>query len=154
MDRLSAYAAREAETETAEEKAKNEEDATAKLLEQLKLQKEEREAKANAAEQTNGEEVGGESNNEAPSESEPVPTKTEPPSTTDGAGEVNGIASKRRSIPENVKLFEIFHEQVVSLVKMQRLPIQDITALLVSLANLALSVPHVSGRILQDTNQV
>ena len=136
MDRLSAYAAREAEVETSEEKVKNEEDATTKLLERLKIQKEEKEAKANVKEQTNGEAANGESHNET--SSEPAPSDVEPSNTTDGAAEVNGTPSKCRSIPENVKLFEIFHEQVISLVKMQRLPIQDITALLVSLANLAL----------------
>lgn len=47
-------------------------------------------------------------------------------------------ATKGRGIPENVKLYEIFYEQVVNLVNAQRLPIQDTTALLVSLANLAL----------------
>ncbi|KAI9661111.1 MAG: Vacuolar protein sorting-associated protein 35 [Bathelium mastoideum] len=138
MDRLSAYAAREAEAETPEEKAKNEEEATAKLFERLKIQKEEKEAKANAAEQTNGEATDGEVHNDAPPE--PTPLSPEPPSTADGTTEVNGTASKRRNIPDNVRLFEIFHEQVISLVKMQRLPIQDITALLVSLANLALNI--------------
>ena len=140
MDRLSAYAAREAGTETSEEKSKSEEDATAKLMERLKIQKQEKEARERTAEQNNDGAEGEEPHNEARSESEPAPSNAEPPGSTDGASEVNGAASKHRSIPENVRLFEIFYEQVISLVKMQRLPIQDITALLVSLANLALSV--------------
>ena len=148
MDRLSAYAARESEAETAEEKVKNEEEATTKLFERLRIQKEEKEAKSAAAEQTNGEAADGESHEEAAPESaapesgapESAISDTDAPAATDGTSEINGTASKRRNIPENVKLFEIFHEQVISLVKMQRLPIQDITALLVSLANLALWV--------------
>ena len=39
-----------------------------------------------------------------------------------------------------MKLYEIFYDQVVNLVHAQRLPIQDTTALLVSLANLALKI--------------
>jgi vacuolar protein sorting-associated protein 35 len=52
--------------------------------------------------------------------------------------EPDEAVEKRRGIPSNVKLFEIFHEQVQTLVKMQRLAIQDTIGLLVSLANLAL----------------
>lgn len=47
---------------------------------------------------------------------------------------------KFRGIPENVRLFEVFWQQVVELIKARPdLPIQDITALLVSLINLSLS---------------
>ncbi|KAG9088275.1 Vacuolar protein sorting-associated protein 35, partial [Ceratobasidium sp. 392] len=47
---------------------------------------------------------------------------------------------KFRGIPEDVKLFEVFWQQVVELIKARPdLSIQDITALLVSLINLALS---------------
>jgi len=47
---------------------------------------------------------------------------------------------KFRGIPENVKLFEVFWEQVVELIKARPdLSIQDVTALLVSLTNLSLS---------------
>lgn len=60
-------------------------------------------------------------------------------STEEGAPtEADGEIQKKRGIPNNVKLFEIFNEQVQTLVKMQRLPIQDTIGLLVSLANLAL----------------
>ncbi|KAI9693568.1 MAG: Vacuolar protein sorting-associated protein 35 [Bogoriella megaspora] len=139
MDRLSAYAAREAEAESPDEKVKNEEEATASLFERLKLKKEEEEETKKQAEQTNGEAADGEiSQNETPSESVLKAVEEAPPS--DKPPEANGTLSKRRNIPENVKLFEVFHEQVISLIKMQRLPIQDITALLVSLANLALNI--------------
>ncbi|PWN53739.1 vacuolar protein sorting-associated protein 35 [Violaceomyces palustris] len=47
---------------------------------------------------------------------------------------------KFRGIPEDVRLFEVFWEQVVQLIRARPdLSIQDITALLVSLANLSLS---------------
>jgi vacuolar protein sorting-associated protein 35 len=71
-------------------------------------------------------------------------TPTEASSTTavsiadTEATETDSAVEKKRGIPSNVKLFEIFHEQVQTLVKMQRLPIQDTIGLLVSLANLAL----------------
>jgi vacuolar protein sorting-associated protein 35 len=136
MDRLSAYAAREAEGESPEEKAKNEEEATSQLFEKLKLQKEAKESQTTESENTNGETADGEEAQEEPP-SQPESTPEQAPEN-DEKEQVNGTNSKRRNIPENVKLFEVFHEQVISLIKMQRLPIQDITALLVSLANLAL----------------
>jgi vacuolar protein sorting-associated protein 35 len=46
--------------------------------------------------------------------------------------------NKIRGIPDDIKLFEVFHEQVMSLVKLQRLQLWDTIALLVSLTNLAL----------------
>ncbi|GAC72487.1 membrane coat complex Retromer, subunit VPS35 [Moesziomyces antarcticus T-34] len=47
---------------------------------------------------------------------------------------------KFRGIPEDVRLFEVFWEQIVQLIRARPdLSIQDITALLVSLANLSLS---------------
>ncbi|CAD7059986.1 unnamed protein product [Tilletia caries] len=51
---------------------------------------------------------------------------------------------KFRGIPENLRLFEMFWEQIVQLIRARPdLSIQDITALLVSLTNLSLSCyPH------------
>ncbi|SPO37012.1 related to vacuolar protein-sorting protein VPS35 [Pseudozyma flocculosa] len=47
---------------------------------------------------------------------------------------------KFRGIPEDVRLFEVFWEQIVQLIRARPdLSVQDITALLVSLANLSLS---------------
>jgi vacuolar protein sorting-associated protein 35 len=55
-------------------------------------------------------------------------------------GEASSGVRKFRGIPENVRLFEVFWQQVVELIKARPdLPIQDITALLVSLINLSLS---------------
>ncbi|ORX91800.1 vacuolar protein sorting-associated protein 35 [Basidiobolus meristosporus CBS 931.73] len=51
----------------------------------------------------------------------------------------NGV-KRVRGIPEDVKLFEVFWEQIVELIKARPdISIQDITALLVSLAHLSLS---------------
>ena len=142
MDRLSAYAQREAESESLEQRKKTEEESIAQLLERMRIAKEKKAvepepAPTPAPAQQNGdtaetqpgpEEDSAESSTTAVSVADTEQTETE----TDGATE------KRRGILNNVKLFEIFHEQVQTLVKMQRLPIQDTIGLLVSLANLAL----------------
>jgi vacuolar protein sorting-associated protein 35 len=49
-------------------------------------------------------------------------------------------AKKKRGIPENVPLYEIFFGQVKNLVQAQHLPIQHTIALCVSLTNLALNI--------------
>jgi vacuolar protein sorting-associated protein 35 len=137
MDRLSSYAQREAETESPEQRKKTEEESIAQLLEQMRIAKEKKEAEPESAPtQQNGEP------SEAQADAEETPTEassTTAVSVADTeATETDGAVEKRRGIPSNVKLFEIFHEQVQTLVKMQRLPIQDTIGLLVSLANLAL----------------
>jgi vacuolar protein sorting-associated protein 35 len=138
MDRLSAYAAREAETEGSDNKQANEQEAVTALLEKLKVTKEKAEA-SGAKQSENGQDANGE-NGETTEEPTSTDTPAEAPSTEATDGKTNGEETKSRGIPDNIKLFEIFHEQVINLVSMQRLPIQDITALLVSLANLALSI--------------
>jgi vacuolar protein sorting-associated protein 35 len=158
MDRLSAYATREAEALSDEQRRRAEEEATVRLLEGIRISKEEDTKKQ---QQHNGDinpnidrpfsaapseatTVVGESairsGSAAPSEA-----LSEAPTLTDNAslGAYNTAITNRdvtesHGIPESVKLFEIFYEQVVNLVKMQRLPIQDTIALLVSLINLAL----------------
>ena len=138
MDRLSAYAAREAETEGTENKQANEQEAVTALLEKLKVTKESAQAPSPKPAE-NGQDANGE-NGETTEESTSTETPAETPSTEITDGQTNGETKKSRGIPDNIKLFEIFHEQVINLVSMQRLPIQDVTALLVSLANLALSI--------------
>jgi vacuolar protein sorting-associated protein 35 len=138
MDRLSAYAAREAENEGSDNKQANEQEAVTALLEKLKVTKEKAEA-SGTKQAENGQDANGE-NGETTEEPTSTETPAEAPSTEGTDGKTNGEETKSRGIPDNIKLFEIFHEQVINLVSMQRLPIQDITALLVSLANLALSI--------------
>lgn len=139
MDRLSAYAAREAEPLSQEDKEKSEEEAISTLLEKLKLMKDAKPAEGDAKPK-NGEEPV-ESANGTPAEDSAKTSDTKAKGTASDAHArlVNG-SHKPRGIPDHVRLFEIFHEQVVSLASVQRLPIQDITALLVSLSNLSLNI--------------
>lgn len=149
MDRLSAYAAREAEAHPAEDREKAEEEAIANLLEKVRLSKEKRPAEP-APSETNGERASMETNGTertlVPSQSDggestisKAETETAPePETSNGADD--SVDKKNRGIPENVKLYEIFFDQVMNLVNAQHLSIQDTTALLVSLTNLALNV--------------
>lgn len=136
MDRLSSYAARESEQEPPDQRLKTEEEAALKLLEELRISKETGTEPAHNGDAASHIESVADST--APSESTAVEqsenVETESPETAKEDGDVK----KNRGIPENVKLFEIFYEQVAALVKMQRLPIQDTIALLVSLTNLAL----------------
>ena len=138
MDRLSSYAQREAESESPEQRKKTEEESIAQLLEQMRIAKEKKAAEPEPAPAV---EQNGDSS-EAPAESEETPTEASSVTAVAEAGtdvpESDEAIEKKRGIPSNVKLFEIFHEQVQTLVKMQRLPIQDTIGLLVSLANLAL----------------
>lgn len=146
MDRLSAYAQRESETESPEQRKKTEEESIANLLEQLKLAKDTKKIEpASPTGQQNGdasgeEQSGAEAASSASSTTAVSKAETETDTETETT-ETSGEIEKSRGIPKNIKLFEIFHEQVATLVKMQRLTIQDTIGLLVSLANLALYVP-------------
>jgi vacuolar protein sorting-associated protein 35 len=143
MDRLSAYAQRESESESPEQRKKTEDEAISKLLEQLKIQKENKpaEPKPSPAQQ-NGDSSEEQSTTEDASAASSTTAAETPAPTSEPAAdaEADGEIEKSRGIPKNVKLFEIFHEQVATLVKMQRLSIQDTIGLLVSLANLALNI--------------
>ncbi|GAA5980497.1 hypothetical protein JCM11641_003413 [Rhodosporidiobolus odoratus] len=155
IDRLAAYAAREAENESPEERKRGEEEAARKLVEEVRKRR-----KANAA-AASGRAVDEKTGTEEEEEKEGwgAAVNALPPShsTAAVAGETegddgkiegrtphrigeDGQVKKFRGIPEDVKLFEVFWEQVVGLIKARPdLSIQDITALLVSLANLSLS---------------
>jgi vacuolar protein sorting-associated protein 35 len=114
MDRLSSFAARETEPLSAEARKKNEADSLSRLLEGL----------------TVSHDVQSESHENGESEAADGAQSDE---TTEQTAKSNS-----KAIPDDVKLFEIFHEQVMSLVKLQRLQLSDIMALLLSLTNLAL----------------
>lgn len=130
IDRLAAYAAREAENEDPEETKRQEEAAAKRLAEKVNAQKK---ARQNG---TTGE-IGSSDWGEEHS------TLLSPTSLSNGdkGKEVsNGQVKKFRGIPTDVRLFEVFWQQVVELIKARPdLPFQDITALLVSLTNLSLS---------------
>ncbi|KAI0485147.1 vacuolar protein sorting-associated protein 35 [Xylariaceae sp. FL0804] len=148
MDRLSAYAERESQEDVTEDKAKVEEDALANLLEKIRLGKQRpdsKQASIDAASDANGEHQNGESEDHTEahaSEEEPAPSVADTEATAvDGNTEPSTPTTKKqRGIPQNVKLYEIFFDQVNNLVSAQHLPIQDTVALLVSLTNLALNI--------------
>jgi vacuolar protein sorting-associated protein 35 len=136
MDRLSTFAQRESENLSPEDKQKAEEEATVRLMEKIQISKDKKAEpvqeggeEASAA-QTNGTKV------EATTSEENESTILEAPTAVNG----DGSASKSSKPPSvtDVKLFEIFYEQVVNLVKTRGLSIQDTMALLTSLVNLAL----------------
>jgi vacuolar protein sorting-associated protein 35 len=151
MDRLSAYAERESQGELNEDRAKMEEDALADLLEKVRLGKEQQESKpqpdepsaeANGEDHTNGDSAESPAHEVAESVTETTPSIAETETTAVDGEEVQSVESprKERGIPKNVKLFEIFFDQVNNLVVAQHLAIQDTIALLVSLTNLALNI--------------
>lgn len=149
MDRLASYAARESEAQPQADREKREQDAIAKLLENVKF---EAEKKAEEPSETpaapNGDVPAAEANGldgeASPKESElsePAKHETQPEATPEPVNGTDGANEKQDGgIPPNIKLFEIFFEQVMNLVNAQHLAIQDTTALLVSLANLALNI--------------
>ncbi|KAI0009979.1 vacuolar protein sorting-associated protein 35 [Xylariaceae sp. FL0662B] len=148
MDRLSAYAERESQEDVAEGRAKLEQDALAALLEKVRLGKESQESKPTPeySSDANGEPSNGKPTEtpdaNPPGATEPAPSVAETESTAvDGQPDLpTPTPKKERGIPHNVKLYEIFFDQVNNLVNAQHLPIQDTIALLVSLTNLALNI--------------
>lgn len=133
MDRLSAYASRDAETSVDPERRKqSEEEAVSRLLENLELSKESKnEGATDDTTTTTAQENGVE---QAPKDAEESTKQPEAP-----AANANGEDSPKPDTPGEVQLYSIFYEQVVNLVKSRGLPIQDTIALLVSLVHLALS---------------
>ncbi|KAI1161785.1 vacuolar protein sorting-associated protein 35 [Nemania serpens] len=148
MDRLSAYAERESQQNTTDDKAKREEEALADLLEKIRIGKEQQDAKvapaADSATETNGDQSNGQSaaDTEASSLTADAGADTETTKTEDVQDQSTPApdTERERGIPQDVKLYEIFFEQVNNLVSAQHLPIQDTIALLVSLTNLALNI--------------
>ena len=147
MDRLSNYATKDAETEEDQERLKKELNAAQAFLERLSLNEVRKTAQgqkgldyAAAMPENDGApaedgdkdktEEADADKKEGDAEPESKPAE-EPEPDVDYGDDIKGI-------PKNIKLFEIFYEQVVNLVNAQHLAIQDTTALLVSLANLAL----------------
>lgn len=139
MDRLSAFAQREAEPKTDEERQKLEDESVSKLLEKLNMSKDD---EPEAETKENGH--SGDDASPRPSEDTAVASTAESDAPTEGTAVNESDTSqpngKTKGIPENVKLFDVFYEQVIHLVTVQRLPIQDITALLTSLINLATTI--------------
>ncbi|KAH8650119.1 vacuolar protein sorting-associated protein 35 [Xylariales sp. PMI_506] len=146
MDRLSSFAEREAQENVTDDRGEVEEKALADLLEKVKLGKEQEPEKptepSNSEDHTNGESTAGPTEEPAEGESEPTPSiaDTEATAVESEDGQSTVATGPERGIPSDVKLYEIFFEQVNNLVVAQHLPIQDTIALLVSLTNLALNI--------------
>lgn len=126
MDRLSTFAQRESENASPESRQKSEEDATVALLEKLKLNKDNKPAGSSTA------------NDADTAESVSGSAISENTTLNDTSNHTNG--DKAESNLGEVKLYDIFYEQVVKLVKTHSLSIQDTMALLTSLVNLALNI--------------
>ncbi|BGO95275.1 hypothetical protein NBRC10512_003038 [Rhodotorula toruloides] len=155
IDRLAAYAAKEAENEPPEERRRQEEEAKRKLADEVRKQREKRRAAMEKADMLPSQTAAVKKDEET--EGWGAAVNVFPPGHPDavkdlevGDGKIegrevrsvgqDGQVRKFRGIPEDVKLFEVFWEQVVNLIKARPdLSIQDITALLVSLANLSVS---------------
>jgi vacuolar protein sorting-associated protein 35 len=128
IDRLAAYAAREAESEDPEETKRQEEAAARRLAEKVKIQKA-RVRENGAAFNAPPPEVSSDDGWGA------SPTSPTSPVAEEKHGEVNGASAtegekasigektgsshvkKFRGVPEDVQLFEVFWKQVVELIK-------------------------------------
>ncbi|KAG7528451.1 hypothetical protein FFLO_06160 [Filobasidium floriforme] len=144
IDRLAGFAAREAENETPEEKKAQEEELARRLADRVKSTREGKDLGDSMA----GLSVGKEKTSDnsalrADNEGKSLePVSPEQDATDSKALDSSPSSShlKFRGIPRDVRLFEIFWQQVVQLISVRPdLSVQDVTALLVSLLNLALS---------------
>ncbi|CAO3613358.1 unnamed protein product [Cunninghamella blakesleeana] len=158
IDRLAAYAAREAEGEELEanqpvkEKESSKESNDEQKESEAKPEggEDEKEEKNNDENENNDENVDNNNTNEneskleADSDETQDQTQNQIQNETSEKGEQpqeeEGAIKKVRGIPQDVELFVVFWEQIVELVKARPdLGIQDLMALLVSLINLSLS---------------
>ncbi|KAH7103204.1 vacuolar protein sorting-associated protein 35 [Auriculariales sp. MPI-PUGE-AT-0066] len=163
VDRLAAYAAREAESEDPDVTKAQEEAAAKRLAERVKQQREARAFHNDHYDQNSIADgysaEGGFSSTESFStdatvtgystDATAVQGSSADAATATSANKGKGKDSenappppikKFRGIPDDVKLFEVFWQQIVELIKARPdLALQDITALLVSLCNLGLS---------------
>ncbi|KIJ58735.1 hypothetical protein HYDPIDRAFT_119299 [Hydnomerulius pinastri MD-312] len=152
IDRLAAYAAREAENEDPDETKRQEEAAARRLAEKVRVARERANRELEMGRETVGED--GDAEDAWGSAVKDAEKNMGAMSVSDSGEKVNGSLEeggkgkekegspvrKFRGVPEDVQLFEVFWKQVVELIKARPdLSIQDITALLVSLTNLSLS---------------
>lgn len=136
MDRLSAYAASEQQAETPEQRKRNEEEAIVRMANQIHISEPAKEPEPEPEPKQNGD-----AEHETDGEESVATTATAVDASILSSlpkSEADDTGKRKESLPDDLKLFEIFHEQVVSLVKLSRLPLWDTIALLVSLTNLAM----------------
>ena len=115
IDRLAAYAAREAESEDPEETKRQEEAAAKRLAEKVKVQKAKLRHNLNGNGAASAESDAWGSEPQSPVDIPSTVSTQEPPTDGDKSNE------KFRGIPNNVKLFEVFWHQVVELIKVRTL---------------------------------
>jgi vacuolar protein sorting-associated protein 35 len=138
MSRLSNYAEADSEKPASEDRQKAEDEAIAALMEKTRLDKEAKAAKEEASPQANGESDESKAGDESAKGAESIGDESTIAAESN-AGD-DKTEPKKKGIPPNVKLFEIFYGQVAHLVQAQRLPIPDTIALLVALSHLALNI--------------
>lgn len=128
IDRLAAYAAREAESEDPEETKRQEEAAARRLAEKVKTQKAKLRANASAAGSNGTQNLDADiwgsepqSPTSAPAKDVGDLTQVTRPVGGESQNDEKGDATvhKFRGIPENVKLFEVFWQQIVELIKVR-----------------------------------
>ena len=123
IDRLAAHAAREAENEDAEEVKRQEEAAARRLAERVKAQRTRTRANGVTSPVQELKSEAGWGEPTSPTSSVPAEEKSESTDDTEGekvekGKEKEGVPVRKfRGVPENVKLFEVFWEQVVELIK-------------------------------------
>jgi vacuolar protein sorting-associated protein 35 len=143
MDRLSAYAARDTAPDSPEERQAKEAENLIKLLNNLTIAKETVVPPSEPHQNGDGEPTGRDESSTtasvASTDPQYTPSETSTTVTQYTPSETSTAVTQKDKIPEDVHLFDIFYEQVMSLTKLhQRLQVWDVMALLVSLTNLAL----------------
>jgi vacuolar protein sorting-associated protein 35 len=142
IDRLAAFAAREAETDSEDQTRSRLLALTAKEKEKRKIKEESNTENDDDEEEAVENEEKTEENAEEEDDNAAASNGEEKTADADVDDEFNpdGSVKKYRGIPEDVELFVVFWTQIVELVKQRPdLTVQDLTALLVSLTNLSLS---------------
>lgn len=136
IDRLAAYAAREAENEDPEETKRQEEAATKRLAEKVKARRLNGAVNGSTIPETPTTPVTSSGWGSAPQSpiAEKLPETVESTEEKAGDGEGEDVPTEKvdkgkekegspvrkfRGIPENVKLFEVFWQQVVELIKVR-----------------------------------
>ena len=128
IDRLAAYAAREAESEDPEETKRQEEAAARRLAEKVKIQKAKLRANTSAANSNGVQNVdvdiwSSEPQSPTSASAKDVEDLTQVAQSMSGESrddeKCDPTVRKFRGIPENVKLFEVFWQQIVELIKVR-----------------------------------
>lgn len=124
IDRLAAYAAREAESEDPEETKRQEEAAAKRLAEKVRLARD----RANQAYhdpeagKVEGEDAWGRAVEDSERNTSDTLVNVEKPNGVEEEGkrkEKDGPVQKFRGVPEDVQLFEVFWKQVVELIRVR-----------------------------------